>query len=273
MREVCQADAVSIVWHTGAMLIEQEDDLGRYFDGDSYDGHWDGDPHASTSYLEGDKIIEIWELRDSSWIRKYLTDTTIQSTARAQADRRGQWRVICWTTPWSHRTSMPAELVQASEALAARRPGERVQRRWRVQGAQGQCLGPVRGARVRLEGGRDRRAGPRSTTSATTRSGQPGSRAQWLSPVAGQVTNQPPVRGRQIVQRVGFAPSTSVLNFAARPRDQDHLMVSWGGWEYRLRQRDAGRPGGHTSGTNIGHNAPRLPGQRGVLDREPVHLW
>jgi hypothetical protein len=38
--------------------------------------------------------------------------------------------------------------------------------------------------------------------------------AQWLSTVAGKVTNQPPSNVGQIVQRVGYAPSATMLNFA-----------------------------------------------------------
>jgi hypothetical protein len=222
VREVCQDTAASVEWHTGAMLIEQEDDLGRYFDGDSYDGYWGanrdnpGVAHASVSGLIGDKLQEIYELRDGTWIQKFLTSSTIHDvaaqtiTGQLGRDQLGTGVV----SPDKHT----AKLVKASEALL---PGELVHV-WndgsgehKVRRADAlnryEAHGFVwDGAEIGTEvavyhtgyiEGRDNLA--------------PG--LQWLSPTPGQVTNQPPSSVGSIVQRVGFSPNPDVLDFQPGP--------------------------------------------------------
>ena len=47
------------VWHTEGLLLEQDPDLGRYFDGTTYDGYWDGVEYNSASGLHGEMLREI----------------------------------------------------------------------------------------------------------------------------------------------------------------------------------------------------------------------
>lgn len=198
-------------WHTGAMLVEQEDDLGRYFDGDSFDAHWDGVPHNTTSYLEGDKIQEIWELRDNEWIRKYLTDGTLFFIDASKLIGQLDGSII---TPGSLTTDkVKTTTVTASEAMTA---GDIVNV-WNDNGlfkarkasaslkyvAHGFLLASVTSgaqAMVYHVGVNNLQVGLAPGT-------------QWLSTIAGKVTGRPPSSVGSVVQRIGFAPNNSTLNF------------------------------------------------------------
>jgi hypothetical protein len=215
VREVCQSDATGIEWHTGALLIEQQDDLGRYFDGDSYDGYWDGTPHSTVSGLYGDKIQELWELRDGTWVRKYLIGNTINDlpaykiTGQIGRDQLGTGVV----SPDKHT----AKLVKASEALL---PGELVHV-WN-DGGEHKVRRANAAQRYEAHGfvwdgaAIDGLVAVYHTGYIEDRDNlAPG--LQWLSPTPGQVTNQPPSQVGSIVQRVGFSPNPSTLDFQPGP--------------------------------------------------------
>lgn len=201
-----------VEWHTGALLIEQEDDLGRYFDGDSYDGNWDAEAHSSTSYLEGDKIIEIWELRDSSWVRKNLTTTTISTLDAYKLVGTLDGQILGEGTVSA--SAVRTEYVHASEALAQ---GDLVHI-WNDDGvfkvrkasasARYDAHGFVWNSCAVDEMIRVYHVGYNPFVQNLAPGGQ------WLSPVAGKVTNQPPASVGQIVQRVGYAPTATTLNFS-----------------------------------------------------------
>lgn len=205
-----------IEWHTGAMLIEQEDDLGRYFDGDSFPGlveaHWDDTAHGSESYLDGDKLLEIWELRDGSWVRKYLTTSTVYELDASKLTGELDGRMIADNTV--ETTAMATAVVQTSEALLA---GDLVHI-WNDDGVF-RCRKASASARYDAHGFVWEDCPVNEYTriyhvgyNDKVKNLAPG--GQWLSPIAGRVTNQPPASVGQLVQRVGYAPSSSVLNFS-----------------------------------------------------------
>jgi hypothetical protein len=209
VQEICSGD--SLDWHTGALLVEKEDDLGRYFDGDSYDGSWDGTAHASASRLKGDKIQEIWELRDGKWIQKFLTTTTLHDvgTDKLVGPLDGQQIANNTISP----DKMGARTVRASANLAA---GDLVNI-WNNSGvfearkasassgyqAHGfvmdSCLA---GLSVRVY-----HMGYNTFVSGLS----PGN--QFLSSVAGKSSGLPASGVGSMVQKVGFAPAPDVLNF------------------------------------------------------------
>jgi hypothetical protein len=67
------------VWELDGVLIELSDRLGRYFDGDSEGGSWEGTPGLSQSHLDGNAIIRLFDLEDGSWAEKFWTADTIVS--------------------------------------------------------------------------------------------------------------------------------------------------------------------------------------------------
>lgn len=214
VREISPASNANDQWHTGALLIEQEDDLGRYFDGDSYDCSWEGTAHESTTRMEGDKIIEVWELRDSAWIRKFLTSSTIYSLDAAKLTGSLHGSII---TPNSIATEKQGAVsITASEDLVAgdfvhvwNSAGSfRVRKASAASGAVYEAHGFVldtvsSGASVRVyHVGYNEKLGNMA----------PG--AQFLSAVPGQVAGRPPTTVGTLVQRIGYAPSSNTLNFS-----------------------------------------------------------
>jgi hypothetical protein len=199
------------VWHTGELLVEAEDDLGRYFDGDSFDGSWTDVPQNSTSELAGDKIIQIWELRDGQWIQKYLTEDTLYliNVAKLIGELDGSVSLQDNTVPVDKQ-----QVAQcfATEPLTA---GDLVNI-WNNNG-----VFSVRKASATL------RQGASGFVLDTVSTGvwvnvyhvgynpfmtnlTPG--AQWLS-VTGQVSSRPPTAVGSLVQRVGSASTSTTLNF------------------------------------------------------------
>lgn len=206
----------SDTWHTGALLLEPEKDLGRYFDGDSYDGYWNGTPHGSTSQLHGDKIFQVWELRDSQWVRKYLTDDTTAPIDGSQIVGSINGEIIGDNTIVQDKHY--AALVLAYENLDV---GDIVH----VYNDHG--LFVARKANASLGSNYEAHGFVIDTTTAGTSvrvyhfgynkylAGlTPG--AAWLSPTPGKVQNRPANGAGQLVQMVGFAPSATTLNFEPR---------------------------------------------------------
>jgi hypothetical protein len=212
-RAISPAANVNDVWRCSAVLVEQEDDLGRYFDGASYDGHWDGTAQVSTSYLSGDKIIAIWELRDQSWIQKYLTSETLFNLDASKLVGSLNAGILSPNT--LNANALVATSVTASESLSA---GDivnvwnssgtfRVRKACAYPGQQYEAHGFVLDAVSSGQSVSVHHVGYNSFRSGLA----PG--AQWVSTVAGQVTNTPPTSVGSMVQRIGFAPASGVLNF------------------------------------------------------------
>jgi hypothetical protein len=222
-RIVSPGGNTSDVWHTGALLLEQEPDLGRYFDGTLYDGYWDGTPHNSTSGLYGEMLREIWELRQNRWTRKYLDDNTI---ARLDAGiLEGELSGTLVTNNTIAPYKLGAVPVQAMENLAfgdlvhiyniggffwARKADASVTKNYEAHGFVWETVASGQMARVYHQGYIEW-----PTLDPTTY--VPG--AYWLSTTPGKVQRTPPRTPGVLVQQVGFAASTKVLNF------EPHLAI------------------------------------------------
>lgn len=199
----------SAVWRADGLLVEQSDELGRYFDGSSYDASWDGVAHSSTSTLNGDKITRIFELHDGDWVRKYLNADTLAGIDTLAISGH---TIIDNTLPAS---AAETGLVLASEALAA---GDLVNV-WNDTGlfkarkasaafglnyvAHGFVLSAAAaGALVRVI--------PSGLNPLSGLSPGP----VYLSTTPGKVTNAAPAAVGTMVQRVGFATSDTLLSVA-----------------------------------------------------------
>lgn len=77
-RMVAPVGSEGAVWRTDAWVVEQSDELGRYFDGSSYDAVWYSTAHSSISIMEGGKIVKAFELADGSWTLKQWMGDTLQ---------------------------------------------------------------------------------------------------------------------------------------------------------------------------------------------------
>jgi hypothetical protein len=219
----------SAVWHAGALLLERYPTHGRYFDGDpsssqgdGYWGTWDkvnqvglGIPHNSTSSLHGDKIIELWELRDNNWFRKYLVSDTIVSLDAAKLTGAIDGRILLDNSLAPDKQMAP--LVIASEALSygdlvniwnnSNIPNVRKADAAQLREAHGYVLEScTAGQSVHVY-----HLGfvPYDPDSANLPTG-----SQWLSATTpGQLVNRPPSSAGQIVQRVGVVPSRATFDF------------------------------------------------------------
>ena len=215
VREVSPAGNEGSVWHTGACLVEREPDLGRYFDGDALQlgGSWLGTPHNSASKLVGDKIIEIWELRNSAWYQKFITSEAIQSLDTSKLV--GPLNLDLIPPNSIDVKKMNATQVIASEALAK---GDIVHI-WNDNGnfrARKACAAP--GLMYEAHGFVVDPV-PIAQLGTVYQLGQntfqdnlpPGN--LWLGLTPGTITDVPPQAIGALVQRVGFAPADGVLDF------------------------------------------------------------
>ena len=123
VRVLAQAANINDVWDLDGLLIEQDEDLGRYFDGDSFDGSWEDpvNPNNSPSTLEGNKILQVWELLEEDWNRKYFTEDAISSLDAIKLAGSLDGMIIGDSTIAPDK--MIAAQVLASEAL---QPGDLV---------------------------------------------------------------------------------------------------------------------------------------------------
>lgn len=211
------------VYHLDALLLEQTDDLGRYFDGNSYDGYWGtwdlrtsqvvvGTPNASTSGLVGNKIQQIYELRDGGWANKLLTGYSISSIDGSQITGSINGTLLADNTVAPDKAA--AVQVLCSQALV---PGDLVNV-WNNNG-----ISNVRKADATTGKAYEAMGFVWSNYAV----GQyayvyhvgyvpflsnlaPG--PQWLSTVPGRATDRAPQATGNLVQRVGFAPSNTVLD-------------------------------------------------------------
>lgn len=216
------------VWYLCGVIVENLDELGKYFDGDSYDGFWEGGTgnpltnpddnpkqgeqgwQESTSRLYGDKIIGVWELHAETWVRKYFT-----MDALGEIDAAKLTNIEALQLPDNTITTdkLSVGLVLSSEAMLKGNivniyedvSGFRVRRASSVlnREASGFILDDVSAnlpVRVYTDGTNNYQAGL-----------TPG--PQWLSDVDGLVSSTPPSTVGYLVQQVGFAADAFILNF------------------------------------------------------------
>jgi len=216
------------IWYFGGVIVENLDELGKYFDGDSYDGFWEGGTGSpatepednpgpgeqgwqeSTSRLYGDKIIGVWELHAETWVRKHFTMDTLGDIDAAKLTN-----IEALKLPDNTITTdkIDVGLVLASEAMLKGDvvnvynylDGFRVRRASAVlnREASGFILDDVSAnlpVRVYTNGTNIYQAGL-----------TPG--PQWLSEDSGLVTDRPPATVGYLVQQVGFAADNFILNF------------------------------------------------------------
>jgi len=212
-RLLAPAANINDVWEVDATLIEQDDDMGRYFDGGSFDGSWDDStkPSNTTSTLEGGKILRVYELQEEDWNRKYFTEDTIAGLDAQKLTGSLDGLLLADNTVAPDK--MYSYQVVASEAL---QPGDLVN----VWNSTGNFRVRKADALLGYEAhGFVLDAAPNGSYVNVLHTGYntfmvnsvPG--VQFLG-AAGKVTAQPPWAVGQLVQRVGFAPTASVLNFS-----------------------------------------------------------
>jgi hypothetical protein len=219
------------VWYLGACIVENLDELGKYFDGDSYDGFWEGgtgDPlhdssqnpgpgqqgwQESTSRLYGDKIIGIWELHSATWVRKFFTDDTLGMIDARKITNLDELQL----PPNSISVDqLDGPAVIASENLGAgdivniyNLNGQfRVRRANAAAGSNFQATGFVLNAVASGVAARVYQAGTDIRQIAMA----PG--PKWLAETPGAVTNIPPNTTGCTVQQVGTAADVFFLMFA-----------------------------------------------------------
>lgn len=219
------------VWYLGGAIVENLNELGKYFDGDSYDGFWEGgtgDPlhdssqnpvegeqgwQESTSRLYGDKIIGVWELHSSTWVRKYFTDDTL-----GMIDARKITNLDELVLPPNSISvdQLDGPAVIASENLGAgdivniyNLDGQfRARRANAAAGSNFQASGFVLNAVASGVAARVYQAGTDIRQIAMA----PG--PKWLAETPGAVTNIPPNTTGCTVQQVGTAADMFFLMFA-----------------------------------------------------------
>ena len=208
-----QPSNVNDVWLVDGLLVEQDDALGRYFDGDSFDGAWSNPakPDLSTSTLVGDKISRVFEMQDENWVRKFFSEDSLTSLNALKLVGTLDSAMIADDSIAPDKMATPQ--VVASEALTA---GSMVNV-WNDKGAF-----KVRKADASLgyeAHGFVVQAVAINTSVRVLFNGYnpyvanlvPGT--QYLS-TGGAVTAQPPSTTGRLVQRVGFAPLSVVLDFS-----------------------------------------------------------
>lgn len=219
------------VWYLGAAIIENLDEMGKYFDGDSYDAWWTGgtgDPltnpddnpgpgeqgwQESPSRLRGDKIIGVWELHAQTWVRKFFTEDTLDQIDARKINNLEQFSLADNTI--TTRKTKVAYILSSEEMTK----GDVVN----IYDADGQFRVRRASAALNFEAsGFILDDVPENTPVLVYTNGMnvmqlgllPG--PKWLSETAGLVSNVPPTSAGTTVQQVGWAADTFVLNFHIR---------------------------------------------------------
>jgi hypothetical protein len=206
------------VWRVDGALLESGNILGSYFDGTLYDCRWGqdglGTAHASQSFMTGGKILTVWELDDGGWVQKWFMGDTIVDIS-ASSITQGEMDGIHLVDGTVPQDKMSAAACTATELipigsivntysdngaikcrLAKSTPGYE---------AHGFVLAeaPSGGLAYVYSHGYNPFAIPSSMA--------PGPR--FLSATPGQSTPTAPKTAGSIVQRVGVAVNTVVMNF------------------------------------------------------------
>lgn len=219
----------SAVWQVDAVLIEQTDRLGRYFDGSSEGGSWLGTAGLSASNLDGGAIIRLFNLEDGSWAEKFWTGDTI-SSVNVDTLRSDRHYVRPSTLPDGTIDgeliadgSIPVDKQYAPtavcfEALAAgdivnvfNSGGVTMIRKAKATSPDYEAHGFVLSA-----------AAAGASLPVYTEGYDPfftglSGGAYFLSATAGKISQVVPSTVGYIVQRVGFSPNKTTLDFAPGP--------------------------------------------------------
>lgn len=201
------------VWYTDGCLIESDNYAGRWFDGNSFDCTWDGAVNASTSTMEGGKIYKVFELDGNSWVPKFFSDDAL-ADIDASSITHGNLQGVLISDK-----SIPLDKMSASDAIAseALSVGDFVNVYKHTDGTA-----RVRKANAALL------YGCHGFVLAPVASGEkayvyshgynpfcvgltPG--RQYLATISGACTNVPPSATGTILQMVGVAFGTSLINF------------------------------------------------------------
>jgi hypothetical protein len=209
---ICPGANANAVWRYDAVLLENSAKLGRYFDGGSEGGSWAGTPENSASNLDGNAIIRLFTLEDEAWTEKFWTADTISSLNASVIDRGEMNGGFIADNTITVDKAFVVE-APASESITA---GDLVNV-WSNSGihmvrkakalvgyeAHGFALDTVStGASLKVY-----KDGYNPLLTALT----PG--VQFLSTTAGKAASKPPTDTGTIMQRVGFAPNSTTLNF------------------------------------------------------------
>lgn len=209
---------ISSVWRVDGGLFEGGDILGSYFDGSLYDSRWGedglGTAHASQSFMRGGKVLTVWELDDGGWVQKFFMGDTIvdiNAASITQGEMDGI-HIVDGTIP---QDKITASAATASEALTA----GHIVNLWSDNGvikarlakatpgyeAHGFVLAdvPSGGVAYVYSHGYNPFALPTNM--------KPGPR--FISTTPGNSTPVAPKAAGQLVQRVGVAVNTVVMNF------------------------------------------------------------
>lgn len=202
------------VWRIDGAMLETNDILGRYFDGRSYDGSWQGTADLSYASLAGGKVVRIFELDDNAWIEKFFTGDVLKDIDASQILRGAMdgERLVDYSVPQDKLSATP---VIASEALIA---GDLVNVydlggsfRIRKASAAIGALYPAHGFVLTdvVSGG----SGLVYSSGYNPFVTGLGPGIQFLSTTPGKCASSPPTDVGTVVQRVGVAGGATVLNF------------------------------------------------------------
>lgn len=209
---------ISSVWRVDGGLFESGDILGAYFDGSLYDSRWGedglGTAHAAQSFMRGGKILTIWELDDGGWVQKWLMGDTLvdlNASSITQGEMDGI-HLVDGTVPQDKMSAAACTTTEALTAghlvntysdngvikcrLAKANPG------YEAHGFVLESV-PAGGTAYIYSHGYNPFALPTAM--------KPGPR--FLSATPGNSTPVAPKSSGQIVQRVGAAINTVVMNF------------------------------------------------------------
>lgn len=212
---ICPGANINAVWRYDAVLLENSPKLGRYFDGGSEGGAWTGTPENSTSTLDGNAIIRLFTLEDESWTEKFWTADTISSVNASTIDR-GEMNggfIADGTIAVDKMFMVDApcsENITAGDMVNVwNNNGVHMVRQAKASAvgyeAHGFVLDTVTtGQQVKIY---------TSGYNPLLSNLAPG--VQFLATTAGKVSSAPPTDVGTIVQRVGHAPDSTTLNFAA----------------------------------------------------------
>lgn len=217
MRLVTPSGTESAVYRLDGALLEAGDELGRYFDGRSYDAVWGtpqtpGTADLAVSSLIGGKIVKAWELDGNSWIPKVFTGfvlADIDASAVTTGTMDGE-RIADFTLQNDKLIGVP---FVASEALVAGNlinihvvgglfRGRKASASLKYP-ADGFVLTDVASGAI----GMYFSSGYNQFVSGLT----PG--PVWLSTTAGGVTRTAPTAVGQMLQPVGNAGGATVMSF------------------------------------------------------------
>lgn len=208
----------SDVWDVDAALFEASPLLGAWFNGDSYDGSWNGTVGVSTSELAGGKITALYELDDGSWIRSWISGAVLKDLDASQITTgyMSGTRIQDYSVPidkMSAPTGIAAEALTAGNLVHVKNVGGTA----RVYKADAGAASRAAHGFVLVSAAINNPVvvytwGYNPYLSSMT----PG--VAFLSAtVPGGVSNSPPTSSGKLSQKVGVALAPSVLNFAYHP--------------------------------------------------------